>query len=139
MTWWQYLIACKGLSLDIAMFLDPLCLIFISPFLQKSSDFREKVANLHTVSVTSCPRAEIAKGTMLTQHKTQQPFFLATSKLSGCALPSGRCWSASLQSSDFLSHFVGCGGVCSDKHTNTKVKLTLVCFALFQPLSTDHQ
>lgn len=115
----------------------PLRLIFISPFLQKSSDFRGKVSNLLTASGTSCLGEEIAQGTMLTPHKCQQPFFLATSKISGCALPSGRCWSAPLQSADFPSQFLGCDVVCSDKHTIAEVKLTLVHFALFQPLSAD--
>lgn len=138
MTWQQYSIAWKGLSLcTLLRFLTSFALNFHFPFSPEEFGLQRKVVNLHTVSVTSCPGAEIAKGTMLTQHKTQQPFFLTTSKISGCALSSGRCRIASLQSSDLLSHFLGCGGVCSDKCSNTEVKLTLVSFTLFQPLSAD--
>lgn len=117
----------------------PVYFILASPFLWRSLDFRRKVVNLHTVSVTSCLWAEIAKGTMLTQHKPQQLLFLTTFKMSGCALPNGRSWSTSSQSSGFLFLIVGCDAICSDKHINTEVKLTLVYFALFQPLSTDYQ
>lgn len=97
-------------------FLMCLCLILVSPFLWRSLDFRRKVVNLHTVSVTSCLGAESAKGTMLTQHKAQQLLFLATFKMPGCALPHGRSWSTSSQPSGFLSRFVGCDAICSDKH-----------------------
>lgn len=118
-------------SLPIATFLGTLALYFCFPFSAEGFRQQRKVGESACCECNFLPGSRDCQRNNADSTQTPKPNPSSTLLRIQTALPSGRCQTAYLPSSDFLFNF---WAVTRSSQTNMAEKLTFVYFTLFQLL-----